>query len=135
MSPSPRQFSGIYLELEQELESLSDSQFLILRPGRNNPNSGFLILTNGHSSSSGGAHQKAAELCEVVVGLVEDPAGGVEVQLDLVAGRQVREAHLSRHAVAVIVGVVLVVDAGDLRAVPTGDKCRKIGFPGKRILC
>ena len=84
---------------------------------------------------SGRPHQKAAKLCQVVVGLVEDPAERVEVQLDLVSHRQVREADLPRHAVAVVVGVVLVVDAGDLRAVPTGDKCRKIGFPGKRILC
>ena len=67
---------------------------------------------------SGRPHQKAAKLCQVVVGLVEDPAERVEVQLDLVSHRQVREADLPRHAVAVVVGVVLVVDAGDLLAVP-----------------
>ena len=54
-----------------------------------------------------GPHEEPAELCEVVVCLVEDAAGGVEVQLHPVAHAQVRQAHLPSHAVAVVVSVVL----------------------------
>ena len=54
-----------------------------------------------------GPHEEPAELREVVAGLVEDAAGGVEVQLHPVAHAQVRQAHLPRHAVAVVVSVVL----------------------------
>ena len=43
----------------------------------------------------------------MVVCLVEDATGGVEVQLHLVAHAQVRKAHLPRHAVPVVVSVVL----------------------------
>lgn len=63
--------------------------------------------------------QNAGELGQVVARLVKDAGEGVHVQLDLVPLQQLSDDCLGRHGVFVIVGMILIVNAGNLGAVPS----------------
>lgn len=59
-------------------------------------------------------HKKTDKLSEMVGLLVVEATEGVHVELDLVARHEVHQHRVARHAVAVVVDVVLVINCPNL---------------------
>lgn len=59
-------------------------------------------------------HEKTNKLSEVVGFFVVEATEGVHVELDLVARHKLRQHRVARHAVAVVVDVVLVINCPNL---------------------